>query len=155
ATDQGDYWVYHAPLAGTVLFDCSHTRGSGAPLAKLGSFSGYLQTDGYAVYEKYAKKKEITHLACWAHARREFERALDNDRPRAEKALGYIQQLYAVERKAREAGLDAEATKQLRLKEAFPVANELGMWIGRQVKNTLPKSQIGKAMDYAADRWDP
>src|SRR5690606_1348121 len=155
AAHQGYYWVYHAPLAGTVLFDYSPTRGSGAPLAILGSFRGYLQTDGYAVYEKYAKKKEITHLACWAHARREFERALDNDRPRAEKALGYIQRLYAVERKAREAGLDAEGTKQLRLEESFPVANEMGMWIGREMKNTLPKSQIGKAMDYAADRWDP
>ncbi|WP_432713851.1 IS66 family transposase [Pedobacter sp.] len=67
------------------------------------------------------------------------------------KVVGYIQQLYAVERKAR----DAEATKQLRLEEAFPVANELGMWIGREIKTTLPKSQIGKAMDYAAHRWDP
>ncbi len=155
AAHQGYYWVYHAPLEGTVLFDYSPTRGGSAPLPILGSFSGYLQTDGYAVYEKYAKKKEVTHLACWAHARREFERALDNDRPRAEKALGYIQQLYAVERKAKDAGLDAEATRQLRLEEAFPVANELGMWIGREIKTTLPKSQIGKAMDYAADRWDP
>ena len=155
AAHQGYYWVYYAPLEGTVLFDYSPTRGGSAPLPILGSFSGYLQTDGYAVYEKYAKKKEVTHLACWAHARREFERALENDRARAEKALCYIQQLYAVERKARDAGLDAEATKQLRLEEAFPVANELGMWIGREIKTTLPKSQIGKAMDYAADRWDP
>lgn len=111
AAHQGYYWVYYAPLEGTVLFDYSPTRGGSAPLPILGSFSGYLQTDGYAVYEKYAKKKEVTHLACWAHARREFERALENDRARAEKALCYIQQLYAVERKARDAGLDAEATK--------------------------------------------
>src|SRR5690606_33673212 len=76
AAHQGYYWVYHAPLDGTVLFDYSPTRGSSAPLAILGTFKGYLQTDGYAVYEKYGKKKEITHLACWAHARREFEKAL-------------------------------------------------------------------------------
>jgi len=31
----------------------------------------------------------------------------------------------------------------------------MGMWIAKEIKNTLPKSQIGKAMDYAADRWDP
>jgi Transposase IS66 family len=43
-----------------VLFDYSPTRGSSAPLAILGTFKGYLQTDGYAVYEKYGKKKEVT-----------------------------------------------------------------------------------------------
>src|SRR5690606_8347447 len=36
-------------------FDYSPTRGSSAPLPILGSFRGYLQTDGYAVYEKYAR----------------------------------------------------------------------------------------------------
>jgi len=30
----------------------------------------------------------------------------------------------------------------------------LGKWIFVEVKNTLPKSQIGKAMRYARDRWD-
>src|SRR5690606_31821623 len=111
AAHQGYYWVYHAPLGGTVLFDYSPTRGGSAPLPILASFRGYLQTDGYAVYEKYAKKKGVTHLACWAHARREFERALDNDKPRAQKALLMIQGLYAVERQIREEGLGVGQTK--------------------------------------------
>ena len=93
--------VYHAPVDGTVLFDYSPTRGSSAPLPILGTFKGYLQTDGYAVYENYGKKKDVTHLACWAHARREFERALNNDAPRSQKALTYIQKLYETERKAK------------------------------------------------------
>src|SRR5690606_7519894 len=67
AAHQGYYWVYHAPLDGTVLFDYSPTRGGTAAVPMLGNFKGYLQTDGYAVYEKYGKKKEVTHLACWAH----------------------------------------------------------------------------------------
>ena len=154
ACHQGYYWVYHAPLDGTVLFDYSPTRGSSAPLPILGNFKGYLQTDGYAVYEKYGKKKEITHLACWAHARREFEKALDNDKVRAEKALLLIQKLYAVERKAREDKLKAEQIKELRLEKSLPVINELGKWIFQEVKSTLPKSQIGKAMAYAYARWD-
>ncbi|MBK1442809.1 IS66 family transposase, partial [Parapedobacter sp. ISTM3] len=111
AAHQGYYWVYHAPLDGTVLFDYSPTRGRQAPLPILGSFRGYLQTDGYAVYEKYARSKNVVHLACWAHARREFERALDNDKVRAEKALLMIQRLYAVERRAREEKLAAEQIK--------------------------------------------
>ncbi|SJN46517.1 Mobile element protein [Sphingobacterium sp. JB170] len=120
----------------------------------LGNFKGYLQTDGYSVYEKYGKKKEVTHLACWAHARREFEKSLDNDKPRAEKALLMIQQLYAVERKAKEEQLCADQTKQIRLDQSLDIINEMGKWIFEEIKATLPKSQIGKAMAYAYARWD-
>lgn len=154
AAHQGYYWVYHAPIDGTVLFDYSPTRGSAAALPMLGNFKGYLQTDGYAVYEKYGKKKEIIHLACWAHARREFEKALDNDKVRAEKALLLIQKLYAVERQAKQENLSGESIKELRLEKSLPVINELGKWIFEEIKSTLPKSQIGKAMAYAYARWD-
>ncbi|MGJ1414840.1 IS66 family transposase [Sphingobacterium lactis] len=154
AAHQGYYWVYHAPLDGTVLFDYSPSRGGIAAVPMLGNFKGYLQTDGYAVYEKYGKKKEVTHLACWAHARREFEKALDNDKRRAEKALLLIQQLYITERKAKEENLSSQQIKELRLAESLPVINELGKWIFEEIKNTLPKSQIGKAMAYAYARWD-
>ena len=154
AAHQGYYWVYHAPLEGTVLFDYSPTRGGIAAVPMLGNFKGYLQTDGYTVYEKYGKKKEVTHLACWAHARREFEKALDNDKQRAEIALLMIQKLYAPERKAKQENLNAEQIKELRLVESLPVINELGKWIFQEIKNTLPKSQIGKAMAYAYARWD-
>ena len=154
AAHSGYYWVYHAPEKGTVLFDYSPTRGGIAAVPMLWNFKGYLQTDGYAVYEKYGKKKEVTHLACWAHARREFEKALDNDKVRAEKALLMIQKLYAVERKAKQENLSAEQIKEIRLSESLPIINELGKWIFDEIKNTLPKSQIGKAMAYAYARWD-
>lgn len=154
AAHQGYYWVYHAPLEGTVLFDYSPTRGGIAAVPMLGNFKGYLQTDGYAVYEKYGKKNEVTHLACWAHARREFEKALDNDKSRAEKALLMIQQIYAIERKAKQDNLSPEKIKELRLAQSLPIINEMGKWIFQEIKNTLPKSQIGKAMTYAYARWD-
>jgi len=154
ATHHGFFWVYHAPLVGTVLFDYNPTRGSIAAAGMLGNFKGYLQTDGYAGYDRYAKMKDITHLACWAHTRREFEKALDNDKPRAEKALLMIQQLYAIERQAKQDNLSVEQRKELRLQESLPIINEMGKWMFEEIKNTLPKSQIGKAMAYAYARWD-
>lgn len=154
ACHQGYYWVYHSPLDGVILFDYQPTRGSAAAKTMLDSFKGYLQTDGYAVYEKHGKRKDVIHLACWAHARREFERALDNDKVRAQMALLMIQTLYFVERKAKEQMLDAAAIKEMRLKESLPVINQLGKWIFEQIKSTLPKSQIGKAMQYSYARWD-
>lgn len=154
ACHMGYYWTYHSPLDGLVLMDYQPTRGSVATKEMLARFHGYLQSDGYAVYEKIGRRSEITPLACWAHARREFERALDNDKMRAGKALAMIQQLYAVERKAKEEQMQADQIKQLRLDESLPVINELGKWIFAEVKSTLPKSQMGKAMRYAMDRWD-
>ena len=59
-----------------------------------------------------------------------------------------------MERKAKEEQLQPDQLKQLRLDESLPVLNELGKWIFAEVKNTLPKSQIGKAMQYAMARWD-
>ena len=154
AAHSGWYWVYHSPLDGLVLMDYQPTRGSLGSKNMLEHFKGYLQSDGYAVYDKVGQRKDVTPLACWAHARREFERALENDKARASKALGLIQQLYAVERKAKEHELSSEQIKALRLDESLPVINELGKWIFHEVKNTLPKSQIGKSMRYAMERWD-
>jgi len=65
-----------------------------------------------------------------------------------------IQKLYAIERKAKQGNLSAEQVKELRLDESLPVINELGKWIFEEIKSTLPKSQIGKAMAYAYARWD-
>lgn len=154
AAHSGWYWVYHSPLDGLVLMDYQLTRGSSGSKNMLEHFRGYLQSDGYAVYDKVGQRKDVTPLACWAHARREFERALENDKARASKALGLIQQLYAVERKAKANELSSEQIKALRLDESLPLINELGKWIFHEVKKTLPKSQIGKAMRYAMERWD-
>ena len=151
---QGWYWVYHSPIEKTVLFDYQPTRGAPAPRRILDDFTGYLQTDGYSVYNKIGHRSGVVHLACWAHARREFEKALDNDRERAEVALRYIQQLYATERQAREEEFSPEQRKELRLAQSLPIINELSDWITRQLTQVLPKSQIGKALAYSAKRWD-
>jgi|688.fasta_scaffold156382_3 transposase/uncharacterized coiled-coil protein SlyX len=150
----GYYWVYHAPISKLVMFDYSPTRSSSAALPVLSNFKGYLQTDGYAGYKAYGKKTTLTHLGCWAHARREFDRSRDNDKQRAEYVLLEIQKLYAIERRAKEGKLNTEQIKELRLKESLPVINELGKWMFAQMKLTLPKSQIGKALAYSQSRWD-
>ncbi|USJ38487.1 IS66 family transposase [Dyadobacter fanqingshengii] len=72
----------------------------------------------------------------------------------AQRALSMIQALYGVERKAKEQGLDAAAIKMLLPKKSLPVINELGKCIFEQIKSTLPKSQIGKAMQYSYAHGD-
>jgi transposase len=154
ACHQGYYWVYHSPVDGTVLFDYQPTRAAKGPEMMLSGFRGYLQTDGYGGYEKIGRRAQVTHLFCWAHSRREFEKALANDRQRAQTALLYIQGIYAVERQARESGLSPEARKELRLEKSLPLLNALGKWMAEQVEATLPRSPIGKALRYSMERWD-
>ena len=153
---QGYYWVYHCPLDGTVLFDYQPGRGSGAAAHVLEGFKGFLQSDGYAVYDKIGMREEVTHVGCWAHARREFHNALLNDKDRASIALGFIQSLYKVEADAREAKMSAAQRKELRLERSLPVLNAFGKWLADELKtgNILPKSAIGKAITYTVDRWD-
>jgi transposase len=154
ATHKGWYWVYHNPINATTLFDYQPTRGEPGPKHILDDFNGYLQTDGYSVYKKIGKRPGVTHLACWAHARREFERALDNDPVRAKIAMSCIQGLYEVERRAREQHVSPAQRKELRLNESLPIINELGKWIPKQLNKVVPKSQMAKALNYSFTRWD-
>jgi hypothetical protein len=68
-------------------------------------------------------------VGCLAHARRKFEQALDNDKPRAEIVLLLIQALYAVERQAREQNLSVQDRYLLRQQKARPVMEELETYI--------------------------
>ena len=151
-THLGYYWVYRAPVDGSVLFEYHSSREGKHVFNSLKDFKGYLQTDGYAGYNAIAVREDIIHLACMAHIRRKYDEAPSNDRPRAEKALLFIQKLYAIEREAQE--LNAEERKELRLQKALPIINEMGKWIADENKKVLPKSTIGKAFKYSIERWD-
>ena len=151
-THLGYYWTYHAPLSKLVAFDYQKGRGKDAPREFLENYKGALQTDGYAVYKQYYASDQVTHLACWAHARRKFDEALSNDKKRAEYVLLEIQKLYAFERETKE--LSAEDRKKVRLDKALPIIKELGKWLHNERQQTLPSSPIGKAIAYTTSLWD-
>jgi len=153
-THRGYHWAYYSPLERMVLFDYRDGRSREGPQKLLKNFTGYLQTDGYKVYDSFGDKKSITLLNCMAHARRGFEKALDYDKPNAECAMGMFQEIYAIERKAKEQDLTLGQRYLLRLDESLPLLNELGKWIANTYKTVLPKSPAGKAMAYCIPRWD-
>lgn len=149
----GYHWVYHAPLIKAVLFNYCPGRSGKFPLEVLKGFQGTLQTDGYTGYENLAKQEGIVALACMAHARRYFEKALDNDKTRAEYALGKIGDLYAIERKCNERDDPPDVRHQHRQKEAVPILNELEQWIKQEINIVAPKSPMGKALAYTLGLW--
>lgn len=154
ATHQGWYWVYYAPINGTVVFEYQPTRKRAGPEKMLDGFRGYLQTDGFPGYKRLGATPGITPAGCWVHARRKFDEALDNDALRAGHVLSQIQQLYAVERMAQTNQLTPAGRKQLRLEHSLPVINKLGKWISQEYKKVQPRSSIGLALAYCANQWD-
>ena len=155
ATHTGYLWAYHSPPNQLIFYDFQPGRGKEGPIHILKDYAGYLQTDGYGVYEheSIGGRKEIVLMHCMAHARRYFEKALDNDQERATYFIKEVQKLYAIERRAREENLSATATAQLRAAEALPLLESLKGWMEHNYQQVLPKSKIGKAIAYSLPRW--
>jgi hypothetical protein len=86
----------------------------------LKNYRGHLQADAYVAYDAFFTKPErgMVEVGCWAHARRHFHQAQENDPSRMRTVLLQIAQLYAVERTARERGLEGEELRLLRQHEA-------------------------------------
>jgi len=153
-THRGYFWVYNNSPGRLVLFDYQDGRSAEAPKELLGNFKGYLQTDGYTVYEDYDGKEGVTLLHCMAHARRKFFDAQKNDAARSAYALEQMQQLYAIERDCKEKKLTDQQKQAVRQQQAVPVLEHLGKWMKEQYVQVLPKSPIGQALAYSIVRWD-
>ncbi len=149
---RGYHWVYHDPVKRVVLFDYRPGRGREGPKEILKNFKGHLQTDGYGVYEEFGKREGITLLHCWAHARRKFADAEESDRARAHYVLQEIQKLYALEREIKEQNLNEDQTVALRTEKALPIIEGLKKWMIAAITGVLPKSPMGKAIEYTLTR---
>lgn len=149
-THRGYHWVYHSPVKRLVLFDYREGRGREGPQEFLKNFKGHLQTDGYGVYDDFDGKNGITLLNCFAHVRRKFDQALDNDRERASYALSLIQELYIIEREIKE--LSASEKLDIRKKKSIPLLDHLFCWMDENRRAVTPKSAIGEAINYTLPR---
>lgn len=151
-THHGYYWVYHAPKDKKIFFDYREGRGRDGPTEILKDFKGFLQTDGYGVYEKF-DVNGITTLNCMAHARRKFIEALDNDKERCNYVLERMQELYIVESFAREKNFSYNERYKIRQKKSVPILEELKAWFLIQLPKVPPASIMGKAIAYSYNRW--
>jgi transposase len=153
-THQGYYWVYHSPQHSLVFFDYRKGRSREGPQEILKNFKGYLQADGWGAYEAFDGRDSIHLIHCMAHARREFEKALGNDKSRAEYALLELQKIYAIERECDEMGVDYQERKKIRQERALPMLDSLKVWMLEEYTKVTPASAIGQAIHYSLSRWE-
>lgn len=153
-THTGYHWVYYSPMERMVLFDYRSSRSKEGPREMLKDFKGYLQTDGYAVYDEFSNKEGVTLVGCMAHARRYFEKALTYDQVNASHAMEQIQHLYAIERYCKDHKLTHKQRHRYRLDHAQPILEKFVIWLSRTNQSYLPNSPIKKAINYTLKRWD-
>ena len=151
-TEQGYLWVMGAP-GGDVVFDWKLTRRHDELTGLIGpDYKGVLQSDGYEAYAAYAKKHAgVTRVGCWAHARRKFFEARDENREKADGFLALIGELYGHEREWGD--LTPEERLTLRTTRFPEILARLEGFAKSTLAEVRPKSALGMACSYMLGQW--
>jgi len=150
---QAYLWQYGRP-GGSVIFEFQMGRGRAGPKQFLEVFEGVLQTDGYIAYEKVGGPKMV-HVACWAHARRGLFEAheLAPGETVAKAIVESIDELFAIDRAAREKAYDLAARHELRAQHAPKLLRIIKEQLDAALQHALPASKLGKAVAYVLGQW--
>ena len=146
---KGYEWCVRDAIRGAVMF--YYDRGSrGGKVAReiLGAYKGAVQCDGYDAYDQFEKNDNITVYGCWAHARRKFVDALNENNRLATEALCFIRKIYKVESDANKVGLNEDERKEQRLKISYPTIRLFETWMKETYLKVLPNSKMGDAIEY-------
>ena len=136
-----------------VLFEYQPSRSSAHPKQFLKNFKGFLHTDGYAD-AAYHTLPEITIVGCWVHMRRKFEEALkaipshERELSSANDAIKRIGLLFHLEDQWN--NIASEERQGLRIEKSQPRAEAFFEWL--QTLRVLPKTSMGKAVNYALEQ---
>jgi transposase len=154
-TVQGWLWAISRPK-GDVVFTWRMSRRHDEVTTLLHGFKGLLQSDGYEAYTSFVKTHEgVTHLGCWAHARRYFHEALEEAPVRAGFVLRLIGHLYGLEKKWDDEGIVEPAQRaHLRRRDFAMTLSLLKRTATHLLGRVLPKSLLGQACRYLLGHWD-
>jgi len=156
-TKLGYLWTCHAPR-GDVVFHWQTSRAA-ACLEKIipVDFTGTIQCDGYEAYDCFAKSRgeKILLAGCLAHVRRKFHEAKETAPKVAGWFLRHFQHLYDLEAHLRQSRAGPKRRQAERACLSRPVLLRLHRALVRlkSVRRYLPKSLMGKAIDYALRQW--
>jgi transposase len=133
-----------------VLFGYSPKHDAKAVDKLLGGYRGYLVADAHAVYNHLYATGDVVEVACWAHARRYFFKALESDGTRARHALSLIQALFLLERGYPNATHNEKLRR--RQQDARPIVDVFFKWCDEESLKVLDETPISKAIGYARNQ---
>jgi transposase len=167
-TDVARAWVYvrdDLPFGGAdppaALFYYSRDRSGAHPEKHLKAFSGILQADAYAgynrLYEPDRSPGPLTKALCWSHARRKFfvladiaSKAKKGEQgavisPLAFEAVRRIDALFDIEREIN--GMNADERLAVRAERSAPLFAELEAWMREELPRPWTTcSSAGRAL---------
>jgi transposase len=154
------FWQYSAPAKG-VVFDFEMTRSKKVAKEFFKDYGGILHTDGYVAYEKDIGAEDLIHACCLAHARRGFIDAIKVQAKgqavdaRLERIVALMDDLFAIDRQAREQNLPLADRHVLRQERAPALLDQLhALLVAMEASGAiLPQSIAGKAVNYTLKRW--
>lgn len=160
-------WIYRS-LDGVNVFDFTENRSADGPSEFLKGFSGTLKADDYVGYQPLYRAGDVVFSACMAHARRYYTKAESTEPEFAGEAIKRLRAIYAVEREAKaaaleakaaqpqadEAKIEAEITLRLRQEKAKPLLEAFRDWLMVTRTQVLDQGPMARAIDYTLSNWD-
>ena len=159
-TKTGRLWTYvrddrpaGSEGAPAAWFAYSPDRKGEHPQRHLKDFTGILQADAYAGFNKLYEDGSIREAPCMAHIRRKFYDLMEAQRsPIATEAVERIAPLYAIEKEIR--GRSPAERQKIRNTRARPLLDAMKAWLEASLPKLSRKSDNAAAIHYALARWD-
>jgi transposase len=145
----GHFWVLVAPEK-HVLYCYSRKHDGLAVDNLLKGYKGYLVADAHSVYEHLYRDGDVIEVACWAHARRYFYKALDSDPDRSKVALSHIGALFRIERSI--ADSPRKDKESVRRDKSRAVVDKFFEWCAAELPRVLDETPIQAALRYATNQ---
>ncbi|MFW6278293.1 MAG: IS66 family transposase, partial [Halorhodospira sp.] len=140
-----------------VSYCYTQGRSQDAVLAELAGFEGYLQGDAFIGHlNAEAQEPGLVFVACWAHARRRFEKVARRQKTygQAHVVMKLIAALYQTEGRLRDQGVtDPEVIRVERQRRAAPILRRLRKRLECMATSLPPKNDLGDATKYALNHW--
>lgn len=158
-TATGKLWVYAvdnrasgATTPPLVWYKFTSDRSGTHPQRELASFTGFLQADAYAGYDRLYQSGRVTEVACWAHFRRKiFDIHQDKPTPLTTDLLDRIGALYAIEAEIR--GQPPDVRSRVRQERSGPLIEALRAALDDALRRLSPKAEMARACRYGVKLW--
>jgi len=163
------WWTWCVASDEIAAYRITSSRSAKVARGIFEGFEGVAMVDGYGAYQSLKKATRagpgapMTWAYCWAHVRRKFLEAEDMYPELSKTAVGLIKELYKIEREVPsiEPGMPADEREQrldlrrkLRHEKSRPKVMALRDWALEHRGLVLPRSKMGKAIEYMLNLWE-
>ncbi|MFL5412502.1 MAG: IS66 family transposase [Myxococcales bacterium] len=137
-----------------IAYVFSPSRSGETPERVLAGTAGKLVVDAYKGYNGITLPGGRERAGCFAHVRRHFFDAQSSAPEAAKRAMGFILDLYRVERAALDADLlGTPEHLEMRRTQSRAVLDDFKAWLESEQGRHPPRSPVGSAIAYALNQW--